>query len=69
MNTKAIYLLKKAQAALAEADALQQEAFATVPESATGETDVAYLIHIDIENCIDYIDEWIGELETRKEGA
>ena len=65
MSQKAIYLLKRAQAALAEANSLQQEAFALVPESATGETDVAYLIHNDIENCIDSIEEWIDELEER----
>ena len=65
MNTKAIYLLKQAQAALNEANSLQQEAFALVPESATGETDVAYLIHNDIENCIDAIEEWIDKLEER----
>lgn len=67
MNTTAINLLKAAQEALNEANRLQQEAFAMVPESATGQTDVAYLIHNDIENCIDYIEEWVDELETRKE--
>jgi hypothetical protein len=67
MNTTAISLLKAAQEALHEANRLQQKAFDMVPESATGETDVAYLIHNDIENCIDSIEEWIDELETRKE--
>ena len=68
-TNQAINLLKQAQAALQEANHLQQEAFALVPESATGETDVSYLIHSDIENCIDSIDEWVDELESRKEAV
>ena len=68
-NTKAIALLKQAQDALNLANQLQQQAFCLVPESATGQTDVAYLVHNDIENCIDQIEEWVDELETRKETA
>ena len=66
MNTRAIDLLKKAQAALAEANALQQEAFGIAPEPATVNPNIAYLIHNDIESCRDTIEEWIDALESSK---
>lgn len=68
-NKQAIALLTQAQDALNLANQLQQRAFSLVPESATGQTDVAYLVHNDIENCIDQLEEWVDELKTREEIA
>jgi hypothetical protein len=67
MNTEAIYILKQAQEALHEANRLQQKAFDMVPESDTINTDIAYLIHNDIESCLDTIEEWVDALESSKE--
>jgi hypothetical protein len=63
MNTRAIHLLKKAQEALAMADALQQEAWDMVPDSDAINPNVARLIHNDIESCLDSIAEWIDALQ------
>lgn len=69
MDTKAIYLLKKAKAALEEADALQQEAFDSMPESDSVNPNISYLIHNDIESSLDTIEEWVDALESSNENA